>query len=63
MVSEFIKKIWKKMRIKKRGIALESLSWWLIAIAVLVIILVFAYLLKDKLWEMGTYIKNLFRRG
>ena len=33
----------------KRGIALESLIWWIIAIAVLGIMRVLAVVLKDKL--------------
>lgn len=44
----------------KRGVALEQLTWWLIALAVLAIILIFAYLLKDKLVGMVEYIKNIF---
>jgi hypothetical protein len=43
----------------KRGIAIDKLTHWLIGIAVLVIILVFAYLLKDKLIEMGEYLKGV----
>jgi len=43
----------------KKGIAMESLIWWLIAISVLVIILVLSITLKDKLLEIGKYIKDL----
>ncbi len=46
---------------KKRGIAFETLIPWLIAIAVLAAIVVFAVLLRGRLVEMGSYIKNLFR--
>jgi len=45
----------------KKGIAIEGLVWWIIAIAVLVIIIVLAVVLKDKLAEIGSYLKNLFR--
>lgn len=45
----------------KRGLTWEELMPWLIGIAVLVIILIFSYLLKDKLVGMIDYIKNLFR--
>ena len=44
----------------KRGIALESLIWWIIAIAVLAIMVVLAVVLKDKLFSLGSYIKGLF---
>jgi hypothetical protein len=49
---------------KKRGkkaVAVETIVWWLIAIAVLVIMLILAGILKNKLWEIGSYLKNLFR--
>ena len=49
---------------KKRGkkaVAVEAIVWWVIAVAVLVIILIFAAILKDKLWGIGDYLKNLFR--
>ena len=46
---------------KKRGIAIEGLVWWVIAVAVLVIMIVLAVVLKDKLGNIGSYIKNLFR--
>ena len=45
----------------KKGVAIEGLVWWIIAIAVLVIIIVLAVVLKDKLWEIGSYLKSLFR--
>ena len=46
---------------RKKGIAMETLTWWLIAIAVLAVILLFAYLLRDRLAVFAEYIKNLFR--
>ena len=45
----------------KRGIAIEGLVWWIIAIAVLAIMVVLAVVLKDKLGDIGSYIKNIFR--
>ena len=45
----------------KRGIALENLSWWLIGLAVLAVILIVIFLLKDKLVGMIPFIKNIFR--
>jgi len=47
----------------KKGVALESLVWWIIAIAVLVVMIILAVVLKDKLMSLGGYIKNLFRFG
>jgi len=53
----------KKMnkKIGKKGVAVESLVWWLIAIAVLVVALVLAFVLREKLFSIGDYLKNLFR--
>ena len=47
----------------KRAIAIEGLVWWVIAIAVLVIMLILAVVLREKLAGIGTYLKNLFRFG
>ena len=41
--------------------AIESLVWWIIGVAVLVIIVVLAVVLKGKLGDIGSYIKNIFR--
>jgi len=46
---------------RKRGIAMENLTWWLIALAVLAVIVVFSILLRDKLGELAAYIKDIFR--
>jgi hypothetical protein len=46
----------------KKGIAISVLLGWIIGIAILAIILVFAVLLKDQLSGMVGYIKNLFIR-
>jgi len=51
----------KKFFRNKKAIAIEGLVWWIIAIAVLAIIIVLAVVLKDKLFDLGGYIKNLFR--
>ena len=53
--------IFVKMRMNKKGIAIEGLVWWVIAIAVLVIMVILAVVLKDKLGDIGNYIKNIFR--
>lgn len=47
---------------KKKGVVTSSLVWWVIAIAVLVIMIVLAVILKDKLWNIGSYVKGLFGR-
>jgi len=47
---------------KKRGdIELDTLGWWIIAIAVLLIAIVAYILLSGKGTGMLEYIKNLFR--
>ena len=51
-------------RIKsKRGVLNSTLIYWLIAVVVLAIIIIFSVFLKDKLFALGDYIKNLFRSG
>lgn len=47
----------------KRGIEIEMLVWWLIAMVVLVIGIVAFVILKDKGVGGIEYIKNLFRFG
>jgi len=47
----------------KKAVAVEELVWWLIGVAVLVIMIILTVVLKDKLWGIGGYIKNLFRFG
>jgi len=47
----------------KKGVAIEGLVWWLIGVAVLAIMIILAIVLKDKLWGIGSYLKNLFRFG
>jgi hypothetical protein len=50
-------------RTSKKAVAVENLVWWMIAIAVLAIMIILAVVLKDKLWGIGAYIKDLFRFG
>lgn len=47
---------------KKKGVVTSSLVWWIIAIALLAIMIVLFVVLKDKLWGIGDYIKGLFGR-
>tara|TARA_Y100000034_G_scaffold119304_1_gene160962 strand:- start:1144 stop:1332 length:189 start_codon:yes stop_codon:yes gene_type:complete len=52
----------EKMKGKnKKGVAIEGLVWWIIAIAVLVIMIVLAVIFRAKLAGIGAYIKNIFR--
>lgn len=46
---------------KKRGMAIEGLVWWIIAVAVLAIIIIVSIVLKDKLAEIASYLKGIFR--
>jgi len=50
-------------KIGKKAMAIEGLVWWIIGVAVLVIMIILAVVLKDKLWDIGSYLKNLFRFG
>jgi hypothetical protein len=45
----------------KRGIASEYLPWILIAVAVLVILMISIFLLKDKGLSAIETVKNLFK--
>jgi len=45
----------------KRGQMWDTLVPWIIGIAVLVIIIVLAVVLKDRLIGFGEVIKNIFR--
>lgn len=50
-----------KKRLDKRAIITEYLPWLIIGIAVLVIIFVAIFLLKEKGTSFIDYVKNLFR--
>lgn len=50
-----------KNKIGKKAVAIEGLVWWVIAIAVLVIMIILAVVLREKLTGIGSYIKNIFR--
>ncbi len=47
----------------KKGIELEMLGWWLLGLAVLVVIIFGIVLLKGKGISAIEYIKNLLRFG
>jgi len=48
---------------KKRGIITEYLPWLLIALAVLVIIMITIFVLREKGISLIDQIKNLFKFG
>jgi hypothetical protein len=52
-----------KNKIKKKAIELEMLGWWIIGLAVLVLIIIGIVILKGKGFAALDYIKNLFRFG
>jgi len=51
------------MTMKKRGIVVDYLPWILIAVAVLVILSITLFIMKDKGVSAIDTIKNLFRGG
>jgi len=48
---------------RKRGIELQMLAWWIIAIVVLVIMIVAYLIISGKGSAAIEYIKNLFSFG
>ena len=51
------------MKINKKGVMIQTLVGWIIAITVLAVIVILAIVLKDELSGMAGFIKNLFRFG
>lgn len=49
-------------RKRKGELTWDTMIPWLIAIAVLVVIFVFSFLLRDKLGSMGEYLQGILRR-
>ena len=52
-----------KKRINKKGLEIEMLGWWVIAIVVLIIMVLGFFILKGKGINAIDYIKDLFRFG
>ena len=50
-----------KLKLNKRGIVSEYLPWILIAVAVLVILMIAIFVLKDKGTSVIDVIKDLFK--
>ena len=48
---------------KKRGMEMEMLGWWILAIAVLVIMITGYIILKGKGIDAIEYLKNILRFG
>jgi len=47
----------------KRGIELEMLGWWILALAVLVFMVIAFFILKGKGIGAIEFIKNIFQFG
>jgi len=45
----------------KRGIEMEMIGWWIIALAVLVLLVIGIIYLRSKGLNIIDYVKNLFR--
>ncbi len=54
--------IWKKIK-SKRGMELEVLGWWILGIAVLVLVIIGIIILQGKGSSAIDFIKNLFKFG
>jgi hypothetical protein len=49
---------------KRRGaFELDQLAWWIVGIAVLVIVIIGLFILKDKGVGAMQYLNNIFRFG
>jgi hypothetical protein len=46
---------------KKKGLVSEYLPWLLIALAVLILVMISIFFIKEGLWGVIDKIKNLFR--
>ena len=54
----------KKLKIRgKKGIELEALGWWIIGVAVLIIMVIGYIYLKGKGSSALDFIQNLFKFG
>jgi len=53
----------KKKRFGKKGMEMEILGWWIIALVVLAIMLIGFMILKGKGIGAIEFIKNMFRFG
>lgn len=51
----------KKKKVGKKGIELDMLGWWIIALVVLVIVVIGIFMLKGKSSGALDFIKNLFK--
>lgn len=53
----------KKFLKKKKGMETEMMGWWIIGIAVLVIMIGGYFILREKGIDVIEYLKNLLRFG
>jgi hypothetical protein len=65
LLKEFVRKMSSKRlgTMNKKGVELEYLFWWIVAIAVLVIVVLGYFIASQKGLGAIDYIKNLFRFG
>ncbi|GEM_PF-881530 len=49
--------------IGKKGMEVQMIGWWILAIAVLVIMLIGFFILKDKGMNAIEYVRNILRFG
>ena len=48
---------------KKGAFEMDQLAWWIIGIAVLVVVIIGLFILKEKGVGAMQYLKNIFRFG
>jgi len=48
---------------RKKGMEVQMIGWWILAIAVLVIMLIGFFILKDKGMNAIEYVRNILRFG
>jgi len=55
------KETWERKMKNKKAMELEMLGWWIIALAILVLLIIGIVILRAKGVNALEYIKNLFR--
>lgn len=51
------------MKKRRAAFELDSIAWWIIGIAVLVVVVLGLFILKGKGIDAMNYLKNIFRFG
>jgi hypothetical protein len=52
-----------KRKMDKKGIELEMLGWWIIALAVLIVVILGIFILRGKGEAAINFIREIFRFG